>query len=272
MKKRGPFSSKKKAKIARKNTKANLNRNKAGPAMNDTKTWDHSELLKTDQISPMNPGLYIPITFSENIDGKGWSVKSSGLVDSGAGNVYISKGLFETLGPNHKKLEELSQDFKATSATGSDLECIGVTNVCLKIGQNRFTCKAIVTKNLFLECIIGYKFLKKHKFSTDFNILTHTPSGDKIQIIDSNSAKRSIFCTQDYTFVPNKTQYVNCVSDKKSSLSTDYLFKPSAKLKNHSILSIVNISGKRMDSIYVVNQNNKPFTLKKAHLLVQYLP
>ena len=104
MKKRGPFSSKKKAKIARKSTKANLNRNKASPAMNNTKTWDHSELLKTDQISPMNPGLYIPITFSENIDGKGWSVKSSGLVDSGAGNVYISKGLFETLGPNHKKL------------------------------------------------------------------------------------------------------------------------------------------------------------------------
>jgi predicted aspartyl protease len=101
--------------------------------------------------------------------------KSNTLVDTGATRCCINKDYFDKLSlPPLQTLMGLS----VRSASGSNMQPMGITKSTFQLGDKEFTHEFIVCKNLSRPCILGLDFLHKHRIGFDWSergdrILTH---------------------------------------------------------------------------------------------------
>jgi len=252
-------------------TDNDLQKNAENDFVNNIHEAPHETSDKNAETENESEGMYLNCKLLAK-HGKGPKVLVSILCDSGATKNFISIQTLHQLGKYTPKITPVPDAQGHGAVFGSELDIIGGVKLLVKIGHTTHLIEFRVVRNLLLSCILGYKWLHRNGYETDFSSLKHLPTGEIFKLQSAENAGRTLISSEEITISPGQVQYINCHTRKRHSVYSTYVAQISDKFLPYSCNSLININKGRHTQLLISNQTNRPLRISKNEVVAQSEP
>ena len=220
--------------------------------------------------------IQIGSTFGAMIPAQVGSIKCYALVDTGATRSCISKEFYDMI---MKPPLRAIQRAHVISATGANIEILGMTTSTLTVGKQSFKVDFLVCDKIRRPCYIGLDFLRKHKVGIEWSstgkLELQVRNKPLIESIDTHIRGPKIFPRSDTQVPPRSLMILNVHMDLSQAMpGLIYDIMPNLLLKEThpnlvKIPLLHNIEGYEAECVpyILVNLSQEGIFLSKTQML-----